>query len=157
MCIFWFKNKKITLDLKILLTLFFITQLGWSAQALIIDKDNNYSAGKDAYQFLSSQNIANKQVLKLTFNATAMCPYFKTKECTYWDWKKYEFARKEPQENISKYLAFIINQTQYEADPSTYNKILQDFGYRLKIFKTNHFVAFYDNSADETLYVYYRN
>jgi hypothetical protein len=157
MCIFWLKNKKITLDLKILLTLFFIVQLGWSAQALITDKNNNYSAGKDAYQFLSSQNIANEQVLKLTFNATAVCPYFNSKDCPYWDWRQYGFERRENPNNISRYKAFIINQTQYEAEPSAYNKIQQDFGYKLKIFKTNHFVASYDNSSDETLYVYYLN
>ena len=149
-------HKKITPDIKILAALFFITQMIWSVHAFINDKNEPYSAGYGVHQFLSAQNISDSQTLRLTFNSTAMCPYFESKACPYWDWRQYGFERRENPNNIGRYKAFIINQTQYEADPPTYNKIQQDLGYRLKIFKTNHFVAFYDNSADETLYVYYQ-
>lgn len=156
MLILWLNNKKISLDLSVLISLLLMTQIIWSAHALITDKNKEYSVGHKVYTFLQSQNISDSQVLKLTFNATAVCPYFKTKECTYWDWKKYGFERKESEENIRQYQAFIINQAQYGSNPLKWDEIGQNSGYLLKKFKTNHFVAFYDNSVDETLYVYYR-
>lgn len=157
MFIFWQDpKKKLTRDLKVLLSIFFLVQIIWSIHAFIKDKNEPYSAGRDVYQFLSAHNIPNNQVLRAHFNTTSICPYYEEKDCTRWNWEIYKFTKSISQEEIKNYKVYIINQAGYKTTSKQWDEIQRTSSYKLKIFPSGHFVAFYDASSDENLYVYYR-
>ena len=157
MLIMWLcSQKKISNELKFLIILLFCVQITWSIKAFVTDKKEPYSAGKEVYDFLNAQNIPLSRVQLLHFNATSICPYYQDKACSFWNWNKYRFAHKVDVLDIENYDAFIINTHRYKANPSFWDINPREYSLSLKIFASEHFVASYDASADETLYVYYR-
>ena len=149
-------EKKLSRELKALIILLFGIQLIWSIKAFITDKNEHYSVGKDVSDFLVVRNIPLSRVQRLQFSTTSFCPYYNDKSCSYWDWHKYSYEIRIERKNMTQYDAFIINEDRYRGKPPFWDINQKDFGFALKIFKSDQFVTDYDISKDETLYVYYR-
>ena len=150
-------DKKIKSLLKILMSILFIIQIWWSVYAIKTDLKESYSAGKAAYTFLKDKNIDISNALFLQFNSISVCPYDNSTKCSYWDWNKDSFAKHFDIQELSKYDAFIINQSRYRVKTYKWEEIQQQFNFKVKKFEALHFIALKEMIADETLYVFYRD